>query len=358
MTRDSAAPEPNAPDRAVLEAFDLAPAPIERAPSGLINATWYVRSRAGTPLVLQRVNSVFPATINLDIDVVTHHLAAKGLATPMLVPRRDGTLWLEHAGIWRVLTRVDGISRDALGSPADAREAGRVLADFHRAVSDLDHTFRNKRLGVHDTARHMQSLRDALLELGSHRDIGTIRPLAERVLAAYSRLPALPASRDRIVHGDPKISNVMFTPDGSRALCLIDLDTLARMPVVLELGDALRSWCNPATEDAPSSRFVRPLFESAVTGYAAAARGLLTPDEWSAIPEGTVTITVELAARFCLDALRESYFRWDHRRYASASEHNQARTRSQLQVAENMLAELPALREITARAFAAHPFTD
>ena len=42
----------------------------------------------------------------------------------------------------------------------------------------------------------------------------------------------------------------MFAHDADRALCLIDLDTLAHMPVALELGDALRSWCNPATEDA------------------------------------------------------------------------------------------------------------
>ena len=79
---------------------------------------------------------------------------------------------------------------------------------------------------------------------------------------------------------------------------------------------------------------MRPLFESAVAGYADAARGFLEPEEWGAIPEGTVTITVELAARFCADALRESYFRWDERRYASASAHNQARTRGQLQIAE------------------------
>jgi Ser/Thr protein kinase RdoA (MazF antagonist) len=350
MSRDPPA-EPTTPDRAVLDAFDLAPAPVDRAPSGLINATWYVRSRAGAPLVLQRVNPVFPAEVNLDIDVVTRHLAAKGLATPLLVPRRGGALWLEHDGVWRVLTRIPGVSRDSLGSAAQAREAGRVLADFHRAVGDLDHTFRNTRLGVHDTARHVQSLHDALREHAAHRDIDTIRPLAERVLAAHARLPALPASRDRIVHGDPKISNVMFAPDGDRALCLIDLDTLARMPVVLELGDALRSWCNPAAEDAVSSRFARPLFEAAVAGYAAAARGFLAPDEWSAIPEGTATITVELAARFCVDAIREKYFRWDPRRYPSASAHNQARTRGQLQVAEAVLAELPALREITAREF-------
>jgi Ser/Thr protein kinase RdoA (MazF antagonist) len=289
----------------------------------------------------------------LDIAAVTEHLARKGRVTPRLVPSRDGTLWFEHEGaVWRVLTRIHGVSRDALESPAQAREAGRVLADFHRAVSDLDHTFRTARPGVHDTARHLQGLRDALGEHRGHRDLRSIAPLAERVLALAAALPALPASADRIVHGDPKISNIMFAHD-DRALCLIDLDTLGRMPVALELGDALRSWCNPATEDAANARFVRPLFEAAVGGYAEAAQGFLTPAEWQAIPAGTLTITVELAARFCADALRERYFGWDSRRYASASAHNQARTRGQLQVAESLKAEQSALDEATARAFSA-----
>ena len=45
------------------------------------------------------------------------------------------------------------------------------------------------------------------------------------------------------------------------------------MPIALELGDALRSWCNPATEDASDARFVPAYFESAVAGYAEGQRG-------------------------------------------------------------------------------------
>jgi Ser/Thr protein kinase RdoA (MazF antagonist) len=340
------------PDAAVLDAFELASTPLERATSGLINPTWYVRARSGAELVLQRLNPIFPAEVNLDIAAVTRHLAAKGLLTPTLVPSRFGKLWFEHDGaVWRVLARIAGITRDGLESPAQAREAGRVLAEFHRAVADLEHEFATRRLGVHDTARHLRTLRDTLDEFRAHRDFESVRPLAERVLAVAAGLPAMPASPDRIVHGDPKISNVMFAANGDRALCLIDLDTLARMPIALELGDALRSWCNPATEDAADARFVRPFYTAAVDGYAAAARGLLAHEEWSAIADGTLTITVELAARFCADALRERYFRWDERRYASASAHNQARTRAQLAIAETLRAELPALRKLTARAF-------
>ena len=107
-------------------------ASLERATSGLINPTWFVRARDGRELVLQRVNPIFPPEVNVDIEAVTRHLSAKGIETPTLVPSRFGKLWLEHGGdVWRVLTRIDGTTRDALESPAQAREAGRVLAEFH-----------------------------------------------------------------------------------------------------------------------------------------------------------------------------------------------------------------------------------
>jgi Ser/Thr protein kinase RdoA (MazF antagonist) len=339
------------PPSPVLAAFGLEPSSLVRATSGLMNPTWFASSHAGVALVLQRVNPIFSAEVNIDIAAVTEHLSKKGLVTPRLVPTLDGALWYEHDGVWRVLTRIDGVCHDALERPTQARAAGRIVAEFHRAVSDLTHRFRNRRLGVHDTARHLRALRQALGEHRTHRHFGVIEPLAKRVLEAAAALPPLPSTPDRIVHGDPKISNLLFAHGADRALCLIDLDTLAHMPVALELGDALRSWCNPATEDAASARFVRPFFDAAIDGYAEAAQGFLTQAEWEAIPRGALTITVELAARFCTDALRESYFGWNRARYESSSAHNQARVRGQLLLAEGIRAELPALEDRTAEAF-------
>ena len=187
--------------------------------------------------------------------------------------------------------------------------------------------------------------------LASTATIGTStsRAAGERVLEAAAALPPLPASRDRTCTAIRNFES-RVRADADRALCFIDLDTLAHMPVALELGDALRSWCNPATEDAASARFVRPFFDAAIGLRRSRAR-LLDAGRWSAIPRGALTITVELAARFCVDALRESYFGWNRGRYESSSAHNQARTRGQLRLAEGIRAELPALEELTARAF-------
>jgi Ser/Thr protein kinase RdoA (MazF antagonist) len=340
------------PDDTVLRAFALAPAPLTPASSGLINRTWHVRGVRGEPLVLQRVNAMFAPRIHEDIVAVTRHLAAKGLVTPELVPTTNGAHWLEHGGaVWRVLTEVPGISRDALESPGQAAEAGRALAAFHRAMADLEHEFAGTRLGVHDTARHLRNLERALEEHTAHRELAANRPIAAAVLDLGATLPPMPRAPDRIEHGDPKISNVIFSY-AYRALSFVDLDTLGRMPVALELGDALRSWCNPRPEDAADGRFSPELFAAAVAGYAGGAAGLLEEAEWRPIPAATLTITVELAARFCADALHERYFGWDARRYASASAHNQARTRGQLRLAQQLRTELPTLEQVTANAFA------
>jgi hypothetical protein len=104
------------PPLAVLSAFDLAVESLARATSGLINPTWFAVSKRGTALVLQRLNPIFPATVNVDIAAVTEHLARKGLLTPRLVPSLDGALWFEHEGaVWRVLTRIDGAALACAG---------------------------------------------------------------------------------------------------------------------------------------------------------------------------------------------------------------------------------------------------
>ena len=76
----------------------------------------------------------------------------------------------------------------------------------------------------------------------------------------------------------------------------------------------------------------------------------MAPAERDAIPRAIFRITVELAARFCTDALRERYFAWDSRRFASASEHNQARTRGQLALARTVRAQRAAIEELVTRA--------
>lgn len=343
------------PPAAVLERYELDPATVLPIPSGWINRSFSASRRGGGDFVLQRVNPIFPREIHDDIDAVTRHLAAKGLTTPLLVATTDARRFVELDGeIWRLLTRIPGVTHEALFTADEAREAGRVLGEFHRAVADFDQPLKNRRPPVHELGRHLHHLESALAQHLAHRAHRAVTDIAGRILSMAATLPPLVAQTPRLVHGDPKISNIVFRDSDGVAhagrdarrrvgVCLVDLDTLTRIPVALEIGDALRSWCNTSAEDSPAARFSVERFAAAIAGYGEGAGGLLTAAEWQAVPAATQTIAVELAARFAADALNESYFAWDRSRFASSSEHNQARAESQLKVAESIAAALPDL---------------
>ena len=153
------------------------------------------------------------------------------------------------------------------------------------------------------------------------------------------------------MHGDPKLNNLLFDPRTGAGLCLVDLDTLGRMPVVLELGDALRSWCNPAGEDGDPVVFSLPFFTAAMAGYAAVAGDWLLPGERESVVTGTETIVLELAARFCTDALNESYFGWNPARYPSRGEHNFQRAVRQLALFHSLQGQREAAAAAAVAAF-------
>jgi Ser/Thr protein kinase RdoA (MazF antagonist) len=200
---------------------------------------------------------------------------------------------------------------------------------------------------VHDTARHLRRLEQVLSTHAAHADFAAVEALAAALSAQAAQLGPVPEEPARMVHGDPKISNILF--DAAGAVCLIDLDTLGRAPMCLELGDALRSWCNTAAEDSPAASLDPARFEAAVAGYSEASAGLLSEAEWQALPAATHRIAVELAARFLTDALEERYFGWDRRRFASAGAHNRARAAAQLALARSTVTQLDALRRIVDR---------
>jgi Ser/Thr protein kinase RdoA (MazF antagonist) len=338
---------------AVLAAYGVQGADVGSLGRGLINATFIVRSPGAEPVVLQRLHDIFPGVVNEDIDAVTIRLKSFGLPTPRVRRTESGLLWFEYEGsAWRALSFVPGVSLDTLAGADQALEAGSLLARFHRALVGFDYSFKNTRAGVHDLSRHLANLRTALISHNRHPRIAVVRPLAEEILGFAAGLPMLPEVAPRIVHGDPKLNNLLFSADGLRAICLVDLDTLARMPLPLELGDAFRSWCNPAGEDRARSWFSIELFRGAVAGYAAVAREFMDPREAQAIVPAIQTIYVELAARFCADALNENYFGWDATRFASRSEHNQIRAESQLEAFRSLARQAGEAARVVAAAFA------
>lgn len=308
------------------------PVTVERHGTGLINDTWAVRGPSGLLAFLQRLNTaIFVPEVHEDLEAVTAWLAEHGLETPRLLRTRAGALWHTHdTGVYRCLTVVGDRTIDKLAHPADAESAGRLVARFHAAMEGFRWDFRSVRPGAHDTQRHMSTLRSALEAHRAHRLFPRVAPLGETILAGWASWRGVDDLPVRVVHGDLKISNVRFC--GPEAVALIDLDTLAWGTLDVELGDAMRSWCNPATEDEGSAHFDLALFSAAMRGYASDAVGV-GEAEWASIVPGVERICWELAARFAGDALAERYFGWDPERFTSRGEHNLARAVGQAQLA-------------------------
>jgi Ser/Thr protein kinase RdoA (MazF antagonist) len=335
----------------VLEAFGFVGHRFEPVSGGLINATFAIRGEQGPPVAaLQRLHPAFDAEVNVDIDAITSHLAEQGFPTPRLLHTQAGQRFhLDQGHVWRALSWLEGVCYSKGPEPALAREGARLVGRFHRALHGLDYTFVFSRPGVHDTQAHLEKLRLARCSADDPL-IADAELLRERIGQKSQELPEMPALPMRICHGDLKISNLLFDETG-KGLCLIDLDTMARQTIAYELGDALRSWANPAGEDTSSPTIDAEIVAATAAGYADGSQGLLGAEEIDSVIVGLETICLELAARFCVDIFEDSYFGWDRERFPSRRAHNLKRARGQLALCESVSQNRSELVELWRRAF-------
>lgn len=307
--------------------------------------------------VLQRLHTVFAPEVNRDIVALGGRLRAAGVAVPYLAsaaapphePWVVGAGPGEDRGVWRLLSWLPGRTVTVVQGPAMARVAGAAVGRFHGALHGVAHRFAFSRPGAHDTDAHVARLSPTVAAHARHRLVGEVAQVAGEISRRWEGLrPPAPLPL-RLGHGDLKLSNLRFAEGGVEVVGFVDLDTMAWLPLDVELGDALRSWCNPAGEDTDAPTFDESLFLAALEGYVAATRGVVAPGELAAVPGGVARVALELAARFAADALDERYFGWDPAVTPGAGgpgEHNLLRARGQLGLARQVLARLPRLEAL------------
>ena len=322
---------------------------------GLINNTWSV----GNPprFALQQVNAIFPPSIHDRIALVSERLNAVGITCPELIrtSSQDWTARGPKGTMWRLMTWVPGTSFHRFPGPSHAYDAAQLIGRFHQALLPLLEELEPLRVGAHDTTAHMMRLEAMLEDCASHRLAAGILEVGQGVLEGWERcravLPnALPL---RPTHGDLKASNIRFDPAGSRAVALIDLDTLGRDTLDVELGDAFRSWCNASGEDENTARLDTDILAAGVQGYLSTA-DFVSADERAAIVPGTWRISLELSARFCVDAFEERYFGWSEEIAPTRGEHNLLRAQGQLSLARAIESQRASLERVVAEAVSRH----
>ncbi len=329
---------------AALRAFGRSGA-LRYVESGLVNRTWAV----GAPpqFALQLVHARFRDADNAHIEAVARRLRSGGLPTPELIRAGDGAL--SFAGPdnrrWRLLTWLDGDVHAQAPSADHIRSAAALFARFHDILFGSPEGMNLPPTDFHDTDAYMRHLA-TLIETRPDTEVG---PVAESILALWRTWQDATVTPRRPGHGDPKLPNVIFRPGSADALAMIDLDTLAQYGLDDELGDAIRSCCNPRGEDADDGEIDTALFTAFVRGYVGRSE-TMTPDERRSIVHGVGRIALELAARFCADAIECRYFAWNPAVAPTARDHNLYRARGQLHLSQQVTARRGELERIVAAA--------
>lgn len=339
--------------------------------AGNVNDTFLLTLASGEERILQRVNpAVFPdpGLVMRNLRRVTDHLRQTSARHQMEVTHpfqpvilhggRSGDAYLaEDGAAWRLLSMIrGGHARQTVTTENQARELGRSLGLFHRFLSSLDPaTLADPLPGFHVTPRYL-----------AHYDAVCVRPEEEKRPAnAFCRLFIAQRRRDvnllenirehlgtGIIHGDPKVANFLFDEKGERVISLIDLDTVKPGLLLHDLGDALRSCCNPAGE-APAepehAQFDQGLFSAWLQGYCSEARSLLRDDDLDRLVASVALIAFELGLRFYTDYLEgDRYFK------VTSAGQNLQRALTQFQLVRSIEGQQDALTTIVSQVATTH----
>jgi Ser/Thr protein kinase RdoA (MazF antagonist) len=294
---------------------------------GNINDTFLIRTQQQA-LVLQRINDqVFPDPQIL-IDNLQHlsrHLQSQADTSAgrweeaILIPARDGSLAVQdnEGKVWRALSYIHGsISFSHTETLLQAEQTGWALGHFHKRLVGLDLNKMQIPLpGFHSLPEYLRHYKQVITVYSGDTSadiqfcMEIINQEQEGALTLEHAL-ATGKIQQNIIHGDPKIANVLFDRKSRLAISLIDLDTVGPGLLQHDIGDCLRSVCNSGGEESHPEQVAFDLerCERALNGYFQEAGQLLSPIDRELIYDGIKTMAFELGLRFFTDYLQGSIY--------------------------------------------------
>ncbi|MCJ7551457.1 MAG: aminoglycoside phosphotransferase family protein [Anaerolineae bacterium] len=332
---------------------------------GNINDTYLVELAAGPLFILQRINQhVFPKPqlIMINLRTVMEHIGRlpdhaqeeRRWELPDIVPARDGQDFVFDANgdFWRAISFIEGARTwPEIKDTQHAREAGYALGRFQRLISDLDVSLLHDTLpGFHIMPRYLQYYDEVLEHHGIDLSKPELRYAADFVADRRAWAPVLQMAcaagklRERPMHGDPKIDNIMIDNETGLAVGVIDLDTVKPGLVQYDIGDCLRSSCNPLGEETKHVdrvTFELDLCEMILKGYLPEARPFYTTADYDYLFDSLRVLAFEQGLRFFTDYLAHNvYYKVKY------PENNLHRTLTQFRLVEHIEAQETQIRQM------------
>jgi Ser/Thr protein kinase RdoA (MazF antagonist) len=320
---------------------------VEAFGSGLINSTWKV-STANKDFILQRVNNTvfeYPKHIannlRLIADYFKKHHPEYCFVAPITSSSGDEMVYLKDRGFFRLFPFIPGShSKNVVTNPAEAYEAATQFGRFTRLLNDFDVTQLKITIpGFHDLSLRYQQFLSAQRN-GNKKRIAEsekwISILTDHsdIVKKYEQIKSSTEFKLRVTHHDTKISNVLFDKK-DQGICVIDLDTVMPGYFISDVGDMMRTYLSPVSEeekDFDKIEVREDFYKAIVHGYFNEMKEELTEAEKSSFFDAGKFMIYMQALRFLTDHINDDIY------YAAKYEgHNLVRAGNQVTLLQRLM---------------------
>ncbi len=250
--------------------------------TGLINTTWKVSS-ASKSFILQLINeSVFsnPFQISENIKVIGNYLGKNApqyrFVNTLADQNGSHLVSINGVGAFRLFPFVEeSVTHLTVHTVEQAYEAAAQFGQFTSLLSSFDSAKLNITIpNFHNlTLRYEQFL--SAVKNGNPDRIAENKNLIECLLQSadiaklYEVICAGNEFKQRVTHHDTKISNVLFNKE-DKGICIIDLDTVMPGYFISDVGDMIRTYLCPVSEEEKDETKIEiraDYYKAIVQGY-------------------------------------------------------------------------------------------
>ncbi|MFA6022607.1 MAG: phosphotransferase [Candidatus Pacearchaeota archaeon] len=296
---------------------------ITNLEDGIVNTSYKIATPKGI-FILQKLSPIFNEKVIEDYQNVQSYLRTYGLQVPVLLSAKDSKPYFKNENLWRTFEYIPNdqiFEGDKLSEKSEniVYEAGKALGKFHRIMKNSTFKPQFKLEGFHDTIGTINKLHKLYTKKNNPDKSNKVKEEYEFITNRIKQHYLPENFPTTTIHGDPNIGNFLFKDN--KAIAILDLDTMMESNELIDLGDALRSWCKD------KKGYNQCLFDSSIAGYLSENP---VKYEESMLMKATGLITLELAARFLNDYFEENYFVWDKTKYNTSAEHNLQRCKNSI----------------------------